>query len=188
MLCVPSFAIGLLAILMQGFAPRFYEQGIDFIDSFFVWVLLAQFVHLSWTHLTLNLLGLATVIWGFERVLQTREVLLVQALSFPWVAFYIICLEPLSWYCGLSGALHFQFTVFLGLACWRNRQAHRNKWPLLLLVLGLVGKLVWEATSGGSFDSLVGGPVAIEAHRGGVLGGVVFLVCYWPILRRHQAG
>ncbi len=168
-----SFAIGILAISGQLFAPDFAQQGLDLIDSFFIYALLAQFTHLGWVHLGLNLAGLAIVTWGFSSLRSQGEWLWMQLLSVVWVAFYLAQVEPIDWYCGLSGALHFQFTACLLLALHRSPNTLRQSWPLWVLGAGLMIKLILEWNSGPTTDSLVGGPIAFEAHRGGALGGTL---------------
>jgi rhomboid family GlyGly-CTERM serine protease len=169
-----SFAIGILAISGQVFAPDFAQQGLDLIDSFFIYLLVAQFTHLGWVHLGLNLAGLAIVAWGFSAQRSHAEWLWVQLVSLFWLAFYLSWVEPVQWYCGLSGALHFQFAACLLMALYRSPSRLAQSWPLWVLAAGLVAKLVLEWNSGHTTDSMVGGPIAFEAHRGGALGGVLF--------------
>lgn len=183
---VPSFVIGILAILGQLFAPDFAQQGIDLIDSFFIYAIATQFTHLGWAHLCLNLLGLALIAWGFNQQQSPLEWIWIQALSFPWLAFYLTAFEPLSWYCGLSGALHFQFVACLLLALKRNKGNFRKLWPLWIMAAGLLAKLYLEMNSGHTTDELVGGPIAFQAHRGGALGGV--FMAYLLILVKHFHG
>ena len=168
-----SFVIGILAISGQVFAPDFAQQGLDLIDSFFVYVLLTQFTHLGWIHLGLNLAGLAVVAWGFSGQRSAAEWLWIQLVSLVWLACYLSRIESVEWYCGLSGALHFQFTACLLLALHRTPGKYAQSWPLWVLAAGLIAKLTLEWHSGSTIDSLVGGPIAYEAHRGGALGGVL---------------
>lgn len=167
-----SLVIGIAATFGQLFAVDFPQQGLDLIDSFFVYSLLAQFTHLGWAHLGLNLAGLALLTWGFSSQRSTREWVLIQAVSVVWVAAYLALIEPLDWYCGLSGALHFQFAACLVLAIQRSPRAFQHTWPLWAMALGLITKLVLEWNSGHVTDTWVGGPIAFEAHRGGALGGL----------------
>ena len=168
-----SFAIGIVAVVAQVLAPDFPQQGLDLIDSFFTYALLAQFTHLGWAHLALNLAGLTLVSWGFSTQRSQAEWLCIQGLSLVWVALYVTLLEPLDWYCGLSGALHFQFAACLLLAMHRSPKVLQFSWPLWVLLIGLTVKLVLEWNSGQSTDSMVGGPIAYEAHRGGTFGGLM---------------
>ncbi len=171
---VYSFVIGILAIVGQVFAPDFSRQGLDLIDSFFIYILVAQFTHLGWVHLGLNLTGLAIVAWGFSNQRSQSEWLWIQLLSLSWIALYLSWIEPVQWYCGLSGALHFQFVACLLLALHRTPSKPALCWPLWVLAAGLIAKLILEWNSGHTTDALVGGPIAFEAHRGGALGGLVF--------------
>jgi membrane associated rhomboid family serine protease len=166
------FAIGITAIGAQFLAPDFPRQGIDLIDSFFIYALLAQFTHLGWAHLGLNLAGLALLAWGFSGQQNNWEWLWIQAVSLVWVAFYVAAIEPLNWYCGLSGALHFQFAACLLLTLFRSPGNLHKTWPLWVLAAGLLLKLLLEWNSGHHTDALVGGPIAYEAHRGGAFGGL----------------
>lgn len=167
-----SFVIGIAAIAGQFLAPDFPQQGLDLIDSFFIYALLAQFTHLGPVHLGLNLAGLALLTWGFSEQRSHGEWLWIQATSLVWVAFYVAAIEPLNWYCGLSGALHFQFAACLLLALFRSPGNLQKTWPLWILAVGLLLKLLLEWNSGHHTDALVGGPIAYEAHRGGAFGGL----------------
>lgn len=178
-----SFVIGILAVLGQLFAPDFAQQGLDLIDSFFIYILVAQFTHLGWAHLALNLIGMGLIAWGFNQQRGTTEWAWIQVLAFFWIAFYLTVFEPLSWYCGLSGALHFQFVACLVLALKRNKGNFRKLWPLWIMAAGLLAKLYLEMNSGHTTDELVGGPIAFQAHRGGALGGV--LMAYLLLLVKH---
>lgn len=181
-----SFAIGLLAILGQIFTPDFARQGLDLIDSFFIYILVAQFTHLGWMHLALNLIGMGLIVWGFNQQRSPLEWAWIQLLSLLWIAFYLSTIEPLSWYCGLSGALHFQFAACLLLALKRNKGNVRKLWPLWIMAAGLLAKLYLEMNSGPTTDELVGGPIAFQAHRGGALGGVS--MAYLLLLVNHFHG
>lgn len=167
---VLPFVLGLLAILMQTLMPEFAQQGLDLIDSFFIYALLAQFSHLGWMHLALNLAGLAIVVWGFEAISGPRTMAFASVWGLAWVAAYVSWVEPLAWYCGLSGALHALFTTCLVLA-WRAQGLKWN-WALCLLTIGLLAKLAIEwGSASTAADPLIGGPIAQAAHRGGAMGG-----------------
>lgn len=173
------FALALFAILGQMTAPNFYQQGLDLIRSFFLYALLAQLTHLSWTHLALNLLGLCIITWGFSRWCSPKQQALSLLWAWLWVAFYLTEIEPLAWYCGLSGALHASFSTQLVWA-WKRRQP-QHIWPFVLLGLGLIVKLVFEGLSDDSImNTNIGGPIAFAAHRGGALGGLLLGLLFTP--------
>lgn len=171
-----SIVIGMMALLVHLMFLAHPQQALDLTGSFFMDTLLAQFMHLSWAHLALNLAGLAVVAWGFEAQASGWMDLWSWIAALLGVAAYVSWCEPLVWYCGLSGALHAVFTAKLTLA-WREAGAstltRRAALPLIALTLGLIAKLMLEAHTGPSHDALAGGRVAIEAHRGGALIGLV---------------
>lgn len=134
-----------------------------------------QLVHLGWTHLLMNLVGLVVVWVLFGRDLDVRQ----------WGAAIVACglgvgvgllgFSPgLAWYVGFSGILHGLLAVVVVVRVSRRRA------PLdLLLAAALVGKLVLERFVGGDAGTaeLIGGGVAVDAHlygalAGGVVGGV----------------
>lgn len=168
-----AFATGIAAIGTQAFAPGFAQQGIDLIDSMFGYLMLTQLAHLGWVHLAMNLAGLALVAWGFSSHRSSAQWLVIQATSFVWVALYLLQIEPIAWYGGLSGAVHFQFTACLMLAWLNTPKIWTARWPLVILTIGLLVKLCMEWTATATIDPLIGGPVAYEAHRGGALGGFI---------------
>ncbi|WP_288108314.1 rhomboid family intramembrane serine protease [Limnobacter sp.] len=173
-LYLPSIAIAVAAFATQLYFPLFYRQHTDLFDSFFIYLLLAQFVHLSWTHLALNLAGMALLNWGFERVLHPWQWLLTQLASLFAVALYLEFVEPIQWYCGLSGALHFQFAVCLALAWCQPNRPQNTSLPLTLLSVGLVAKLAVEWAQGPHVDAHIGGAIATQAHRGGIVFGLAY--------------
>lgn len=177
-LYLPSIAIAMAAFATQLCFPLFYRQHTDLFGSFFIYLVAAQFAHLSWTHLALNLTGLALLNWGFERVLNIKQWLFIQCASLLAVAFYLDFVEPIQWYCGLSGALHFQFAVCLVLAWCQPDRPRNARVPLALLTLGLFLKLVLEWTQGPHVDAQIGGAIATQAHRGGIALGL----CYAALL------
>lgn len=179
------FALALCAILGQIFAPLFYRQGLDLTESFFLYVLLAQLTHLGWAHLALNLLGLGIIIWGFSAWNTPKQQAISLLGAWVWVAFYLTHIEHLAWYCGLSGALHASFTSQLVWA-WRARLPKQTP-ALMLLWLGLGLKLGLEAYTDGSLsNTMIGGPIAFEAHRGGALGGLLLGLLLCPFRTRQQ--
>ncbi len=168
-----AFATGIAAIGTQVFKPGFAQQGIDLTDSMFWYLMLTQLAHLGWAHLAMNLAGLGLVAWGFSSHRSPMQWLFIQLASFVWVALYLLHIEPIAWYGGLSGAVHFQFTACLVLAWANTPKIWTARWPLIILTAGLLVKLCLEWTANTTIDPLIGGPVAYEAHRGGALGGLI---------------
>ena len=127
-------------------------------------------VHLGWTHLLLNLTGLALVYilggnrlspaaWGLTGLLGA---LVIDAGLWLWKT-------EIQWYAGLSGILHGWFVVGV-MALWRE---HGWRVGTALLAL-LITKLAWEMWWGpvpGTAD-LIGARIIVEVHLFGTLAGV----------------
>lgn len=144
-------------------------------------VLSAHLVHLGWSHLMLNVAGLALAWLLVGRSLSARRWLLVLVVSALAVSGGIWLFDPaLQWYVGLSGVLHGVLVA--------GAVAGVGRWPgEMLALLGLVSaKLVWEQFSGplpGS-ELSAGGPVVVDAHLYGALAGLITGVD-WPRYARQ---
>ncbi|MEJ2591714.1 MAG: rhombosortase [Candidatus Thiodiazotropha sp.] len=130
-----------------------------------------HFVHLSGSHLLMNLAAL----WLIRELFLQRENPLVCCLyRLPLLtigtALGLLLLSPeLAWYRGLSGILH-GLLVFALL-----QQLTRQPGSTALLLTLLAGKLAWEQLAGplpGS-ESWTGGRVIVDAHLYGALSGVL---------------
>lgn len=141
------------------------------------WRLLSgHLVHLGWTHLALNLAGLA-LIWALVgRRLQ----------GWAWCVALVVCAlvisimlylrdADLTWYVGLSGVLH----GLLVLGALASLSGER-RFALLLLV-AVAGKLAWEQVTGSDSGTalLVGGAVIVNAHLYGALAGLACAPLAW---------
>jgi len=128
----------------------------------------AHLCHLGWSHLAMNLAGLA-LIWAlFHRFFTTGGWLAVTLVSALAVGLGLLAFNPeIQWYVGLSGVLHGLFLAGLLASLFAG---YRLEWLLFLLV---VAKLAWEQRYGalpGSAD-LAGGAVVVDAHFYGALAG-----------------
>ncbi len=126
-------------------------------------------VHLTWSHLLLNLMGLA-LIWAlFAPVLRTRAWAGAGLASALAVSLGLWLFDPaVLWYVGLSGVLHGWFAAGAVAALRRGERS----FALALLVLA--AKLIWEQWQGPLAQSavLTGGTVIVSAHLYGALGGL----------------
>lgn len=144
-----------------------YERGAVVSGEY--WRLISgHFVHLGWSHLALNLAGLLLVWLLFERQLSLGQwsfVTLLSILVMDAGFFYLD--RGLGWYVGLSGLLHGLFAAGAVAETWRTGgQGY-------LLLAFLVGKLLWEQLVGPLplTEQSAGGPVIVNAHLYGALGG-----------------
>ncbi len=146
-----------------------------------VWRLVTgHFVHLGWTHLLLNLAGLALVVWvvghafGWLRWLFVSFVVIATMDAGFWFLY-----PQLDWYVGLSGFMHGLLAAGLVVGI-----ANRDRESIILTVL-VLAKLLWEQTSGplpGS-ESTSGGSVIVNAHLYGVAGGLLAAALSWRSVR-----
>jgi rhomboid family GlyGly-CTERM serine protease len=127
-------------------------------------------VHLGWTHLALNVMGLA-LMWALflpDYGWRAWTLILLSSLIAIDAAFFFIE-RDVRWYVGLSGVLH--GVMAAGTLAYLTRR-EPGAWILLPF---LTGKLIYEQLVGTmpySLDS-AGGPVVVDAHLYGVLGAVV---------------
>ncbi len=129
-----------------------------------------HFVHLGWPHLWLNLAGCLLVWFLFRRDFRLPQWLLVVASSLLFIDAGFLLLNPaLYWYVGLSGLLHGLFAA--GMLRWL-REGNWEAWVMLVV---FAAKLAWEQLAGPlPFTSeSAGGPVVVDAHFYGAIGGAL---------------
>ena len=136
----------------------------------------SHFVHLGWTHMFLNIAGLALVAWLVGGVFNWGRWLMVTVITIAAIdaGFWLVYTE-LDWYVGLSGMLH-------GLLVAGLYSGIREKDRESIVLLGFVlAKLTWEQLSGplpGS-ESTSGGDVIVNAHLYGTIGGAIAGALLW---------
>lgn len=133
-------------------------------------LLTGHLVHLNAAHLLLNLTGLVLVWLLVGNRLSAATWASVIAISIASMDLAFWFLDPgLSWYVGMSGLLH-------GLLLAGVVAGFRSA-PFESVVLGLlvVAKITYEQYAGplpGS-EATAGGPVVVNAHLYGAIGGLV---------------
>jgi rhomboid family GlyGly-CTERM serine protease len=152
-----------------------YDRGA--IESGELWRLLTgHLVHLSLSHLHLNMLGLALTWMLIGGHYTVPEWLIVTATSLVTqsLGFWFIDVDML-WYVGMSGLLHGLMIA----GAIRGLQRFRTE-SIILCVL-VVAKLVYEQLIGplpGS-ESSSGGNVMVNAHLYGAVGGTLAALSLW---------
>lgn len=135
------------------------------------WRLLSgHLVHLGWPHLWLNLAGCLLVWFLFRRDFRLIQWLLVVLLSLLFMDAGFLLLNPeLQWYVGLSGLLHGLFAA--GMLRWL-KDGGWEAWAMLAI---FAAKLLWEQLAGPLplTSESAGGPVIVDAHFYGAIGGLV---------------
>jgi len=170
---VPAIIIGVSIVIMLGGEP-----GKELLRYDRVWIgqgeawrfLTGHFTHLSWSHLALNSAGLL-LIWfligqsyGFLGWIQVTLV----TVATSDVAFWFLNPE-LYWYVGMSGLLH---GLLVAGIITRLRTLDIETGVLLLLLIAKIGFEQFNGPLPGS-EGTSGGPVVVDAHLYGALGGVL---------------
>lgn len=138
-------------------------------------VITGHFTHLGWSHLAMNLAGLALIwaIFGGHITWQRwLSLLLVGAIGISTLLFTFN--THLRWYVGLSGVLH---TLFIA-GCMADLK--HKRWDTRLLLALVIVKLGYEQIWGpmpGS-ESTAGGKVVVDAHFYGAICGVLIMGFY----------
>lgn len=125
-------------------------------------------VHLGIGHLVMNMAALGLAAALLHGVLTTADWIHAVWLSALAIDAGLYWLSPeVVWYVGLSGVLHGV------LAAGALQLAAGRSWIGAALLVGLAAKLVWEQRFGATpmSASLSGGPVVVDAHLYGALGG-----------------
>ncbi len=181
LLVATAVALLLICAQLAGTEPLQYHRERIFDGQ--LWRLLsAHVVHLGWGHALMNLLALALIAVVFPETLRHGVAALLCLTSLATIdAGLLLLRSDIVWYVGLSGVLH----GYLAGACLLTERRLEGR----VLLLGLATKLVWEQTRGAlpSTAALAGGPVIVDAHLFGAIGG---LICGLVILlqrRRRQA-
>ncbi len=166
-----TLALVCLALLASGLAGQAARQALRYDRNALAagqwWRLAtAHLVHLSFEHAVVNVLALA-LLWAlFARDYSPRAWLLIVASAAAAIDLGLwIADSTVIWYVGSSGVLH---GVYAAGAAAHLRRAERDGWVLAALLLA---KLVYEQSAGPL--PLVPGPVIVDAHLYGALGGVL---------------
>ena len=124
----------------------------------------AHLVHLNFEHAAVDVLALALLWMLFFRDYSPRAWLLILAGAAAAIDIGLWMADStLIWYVGSSGVLH---GVFAAGTAAHLRRGERDGWLLAAL---LIAKLIYEQSVGAL--PLVPGPVVVDAHLYGALGG-----------------
>lgn len=148
-----------------------------------------NFVHAGWTHLGLDLAGIALLWLLTGKVLEGWRWLLVTVAGAWAVGLGLWWAWPhLAWYVGISGVAH---TYWAAGAVLLMAAGFWEGWALLVL---LAGKLAWEQASGGGLPTshaLLQEPIVTSAHLVGAIAGIavgVALLLTQLAARRGRSG
>ena len=149
-------------------ALRFDRTAI--VDHEYWRLVSGHFVHLGWTHLALNGVGLVLVSLLVGRNFSATQWLVIAVVAIAGIDGGLWYLDPdLAWYVGLSGLLHGLLAAGLLPGLVEGNVESR------ILGILLASKIAWEQFFGSMPGSaeLAGGDVVTNAHLYGVVSGVV---------------
>lgn len=142
-----------------------------------VWLLLSGHIaHLNWSHWSLNMVGLAIMVFFFSSHASVKQWFSVVLLSAVIISAGLWWGMPeIRYYVGLSGVLH---GLFLYGALREIRFYPSSGYALLAVLLA---KLTWEFFNGAlpGSENMAGGRVLTEAHLLGAVGGVLVWMFEW---------
>jgi rhomboid family GlyGly-CTERM serine protease len=160
-----------------------------------VWRLIgAMWVHLSWTHWLANAMAATgLILLGAAATVSARRLGTVLLLSGLAVTIALLRVPEVTWYAGLSGALH-GLALWLGITLATGAQSsepstHRFRWCGVVLCVAMLIKLWLEQSwlSPVAHDPQWGFGVARVAHAlGAISGALLWCLEQWR-MRRHQA-
>lgn len=184
----PLFAalvVSCLCLALQGLgesAVEALQYQRSALQSGQLWRLVsAHLVHLGWGHVLLNVSALCLVAWIFARACTVGCLAILGLAAAAAIDLGLWLLDPqIHWYVGLSGVLHGLLAgcVVLELAHgWRA-----SAW----IALALAAKLAWEQAFGPLplTAEAAGGPVVVQAHLYGALGGSLAALAMIAVQRR----
>ena len=136
-------------------------------------LLTANLVHINFPHMWLNLAAFLAVLLVFPGANGVGRMLLYVAGCALAVSFGMQLFAPeILRYSGLSGVLHGIFVIKA------YDEWHASKTLAIALICGLGVKIGYEQMTGGSASvaRLIGGPVAVDAHLYGAIGGLLVVL------------
>jgi rhomboid family GlyGly-CTERM serine protease len=168
----------ILAVAQLIGIERLQYQRANILDGELWRLASGHLVHLGWGHAMLNFLGLALTVVLFPGVAPRVDGAWIALGSALAIDAGLLAFQPeIHWYVGLSGVLHGLLTG-ASVITWR-------RWENRVLLALVVAKVVWEQFFGAlpATADLAGGPVIVDAHLYGALGGLITGM----LLRLHQS-
>jgi len=137
------------------------------------WRLLSgHLIHLSWTHLILNLASLWILAITLFQNEKSLTLLLYIFMLATGISFGLLTFSPdIAWYVGMSGVIH--GLIVIG----ATTNFRSNPGIAVLLIIGITAKLLWEQFYSGShaMEIAIGGKIVSDAHLYGAVSGVIII-------------
>lgn len=183
----PLLVLGLLCVMLQLLpgAADWLEYSRSALAQGQLWRLVSNaLVHTNLVHMLMNLAALLLIWMMFRHLVSQQRCVLVVAVCSVMVACALWLFYPqVSWYVGMSGALHGLFCY-----CLIKEGVFARKSNLLLL-LGVIAKVGWEQWHGGSaqLEIWIGARVLVSSHLVGALSGTLLALVGRYFLGRVKA-
>ncbi len=167
-------AVSLFCLCVQFLAPEsinLLRYQLNNVSGGEYWrIVTANFCHSNWNHLVLNLTGLILIDYLFQPFIS--QIQRIALFSFCVVTNVILLHNfiELSWYVGLSGALHGYLT---GAALLSYSQSRKLAISIIVVVgIKLTLEMNWEVNT--STSKLIEANVVEEAHLSGAISAVIY--------------
>lgn len=165
----PQILIAMSAITLSFFDRTWFSlRPWVALDHQWWRIVTGHLVHTNTAHLVMNLLGLFIVSLGFYREVRWQDSILVLIILCAWVSLLLLVFDQVE-YLGLSAILH-GYLSFLLIQYWRDTPALHVLCFSLLTAKIIAEQLHWLDQS--NIASIIGAPVAIQAHLYGFIGGI----------------
>ncbi len=170
---VPAIILGISIIIMLAgeFGKEWLRYDRVWIGQGEAWRFLSgHFTHLGWSHLALNGAGLLLVWFLIGQAYTFSTWIQITLITIATIDIAFWTLNPeLYWYVGMSGLLH---GLLVAGIIPRLRTLDVETGILLLLLIAKIGYEQFNGPVPGS-ETTSGGPVVVDAHLYGALGGVL---------------
>ena len=171
--------ITLFTLFIMIFAPEtnslFRYQAIEVYQGEWWRLFTANLCHSNWNHWLLNIAGFWMMDIFYRPVLsqKTRAYLMlfcmiINVLLLHWFV-------DLTWYVGLSGALH-GYLVGGALLSWKSA-IKINFIIIVIVTVKLIVELHWHINE--TTESLIGANVVEESHAFGAISAILFCLLFW---------
>ncbi len=141
-------------------------------------------VHLGPPHALLNVAGMLLIGLLVGREFSLRQWAIISLAVVASIDLGLWWLNPeLDWYVGLSGVLHGWLAAGIVAQIVRRRP---DAWLLLPILVAKLGYEQWQGPVPGSAEA-AGGPVVVDAHLYGAIGGAIVAYALLRIGSRSSA-